>query len=180
MHVLGYRVPLIALVGAVVGLGVGVALAIRRRQSGSPALRCLAAMVSAACWGLVLGLLLAPSDTSGNTTGCGGLRSLTDLWDDQQRLLNVGLFAVLAGSTWWAVPSGRRTIVTFAVIVTPFVAEFAQEGFLGRACDLTDIADNLIGAVVGFVVAAASASVVEQDRDAGKAADSTHIDQHLS
>ncbi|MEO6512495.1 MAG: VanZ family protein [Nocardioides sp.] len=76
-----------------------------------------------------------------------------------QRLLNTVLFVpsgallVLAASRWrigWlAVPLGLAGLATYSVAIELAQLELAR---IDRACDVTDVVDNVSGAVIGVLV----------------------------
>lgn len=76
-----------------------------------------------------------------------------------QRTLNVllfvpaGLFLVLAVGRWWAglvlAPLGLGLLAAYSLGIEFTQLQLAR---LDRACDVTDIVDNILGAGVGFVI----------------------------
>ncbi|MBD3916630.1 VanZ family protein [Nocardioides hwasunensis] len=76
-----------------------------------------------------------------------------------QRTLNVllfvpaGLFLVLAVGRWWAglvlAPIGVAMLAAYSLGIEFTQLQLAR---LDRACDVTDMVDNILGAVVGFVL----------------------------
>ncbi len=76
-----------------------------------------------------------------------------------QRTLNVllfvpaGLFLVLAvGRGWWGVvlaPLGLLALAAYSLGIELVQLQLAR---LDRACDVTDMVDNVLGAAIGFVI----------------------------
>ncbi|MBC2931889.1 VanZ family protein [Nocardioides sp. zg-1228] len=76
-----------------------------------------------------------------------------------QRTLNVLLFVpaavflVLAVCRWWAglvlAPLGLAGLAAYSLVIEMVQLQLAR---LDRACDVTDIVDNVLGAGIGFVV----------------------------
>ena len=78
-----------------------------------------------------------------------------------QRTLNVmlfvpaGLFLVLAVGRWWSglllAPLGLLGLALYSLGIEFVQLELAR---LDRACDVTDMVDNILGAVIGFGIGA--------------------------
>ena len=76
-----------------------------------------------------------------------------------QRTLNVllfvpaGLFLVLAVGRWWSgvllAPLGLAALAAYSLAIEFTQLQLAR---LDRACDVTDLVDNVLGAGIGFVV----------------------------
>ncbi|PKH37914.1 VanZ like family protein [Nocardioides alpinus] len=76
-----------------------------------------------------------------------------------QRTLNVllfvpaGMFLVLAVGRWWSgvvlAPLGLALLAAYSVAVELLQLQLAR---IDRACDVTDMVDNILGAGVGFVI----------------------------
>lgn len=156
MHVLGYRVPDMVVVGLLAGVVLGLVVAVvgSRRELGAVRLvgfSGLTALVS-----FVLSVTLAPSGRS-YRSGC-SLALPADVlsWSDDQRMLNLllfvplGLFAVLAGAN-----SRQRIFAPIVLIGLSAAIELLQStAFVSRSCDATDLLDNGIGGIVGASLAA--------------------------
>lgn len=89
-----------------------------------------------------------------------------------QRLLNTvafvpsGLFLVLAAarwrSAWLTVPAGLVGLAAYSVMIEAVQLELAR---IDRACDATDVIDNVTGAVAGVGVGVVLALVLRPWRD---------------
>lgn len=76
-----------------------------------------------------------------------------------QRTLNVllfvpaGVFLVLAVGRWWSgvvlAPLGLAALAAYSLAIELTQLQLAR---LDRACDVTDLVDNVLGAGIGFVV----------------------------
>ncbi len=76
-----------------------------------------------------------------------------------QRALNVllfvpaGLFLVLAVGRWWSgvvlAPLGLAALAAYSFAIELTQLQLAR---IDRACDVTDIVDNVLGAGIGFVI----------------------------
>ena len=76
-----------------------------------------------------------------------------------QRALNVllfvpaGLFLVLAVGRWWSgvvlAPLGLAALAAYSLAIELTQLQLAR---IDRACDVTDIVDNVLGAGIGFVI----------------------------
>jgi hypothetical protein len=76
-----------------------------------------------------------------------------------QRTLNVllfvpaGLFLVLAVGRWWSglllAPLGLAALAAYSLAIELTQLQLAR---LDRACDVTDVVDNVLGAGIGFVL----------------------------
>lgn len=76
-----------------------------------------------------------------------------------QRTLNVllfvpaGLFLVLAVGRWWAglvlAPVGLAGLAAYSLAIELTQLQLAR---LDRACDVTDMVDNILGAAIGFAI----------------------------
>jgi VanZ like family len=151
-HVLGYSLSGYALLLAplVPLVGLAVALAVRRH---GPLVRWLAGGFAASCVAIPL-ITLTPGRTVGfNVHSCSlaltGLSS--DAWSRDARTLNilifvpVGFFAAALVRVWrWPL------VVAFGLSVA---VELAQREIpdLHRSCDIIDLVDNSIGALIGAV-----------------------------
>jgi hypothetical protein len=82
-----------------------------------------------------------------------------DVFGLDQRTLNVllfvpaGMFLVLAVGRWWAglvlAPIGLGMLAAYSLGIEFTQLQLAR---LDRACDVTDMVDNIVGAVIGFAV----------------------------
>jgi hypothetical protein len=82
-----------------------------------------------------------------------------DVFGLDQRTLNVllfvpaGMFLVLAVGRWWAglvlAPLGLGMLAAYSLGIEFTQLQLAR---LDRACDVTDMVDNIIGAVIGFAI----------------------------
>jgi glycopeptide antibiotics resistance protein len=76
-----------------------------------------------------------------------------------QRTLNVllfvpaGAFLVLAVGRWWVglvlAPIGLACLAAYSLAIEFLQLQLAR---LDRACDVTDLVDNVVGAAIGFVI----------------------------
>lgn len=76
-----------------------------------------------------------------------------------QRTLNVllfvpaGMFLVLAVGRWWSgvvlAPLGLAALAAYSLAIELTQLQLAR---LDRACDVTDMVDNVVGAGIGFVI----------------------------
>jgi glycopeptide antibiotics resistance protein len=76
-----------------------------------------------------------------------------------QRTLNVllfvpaGMFLVLAVGRWWAglllAPIGLACLAAYSLLIELVQLQLAR---LDRACDVTDMVDNVVGAGIGFAI----------------------------
>lgn len=76
-----------------------------------------------------------------------------------QRTLNVllfvpaGVFLVLAVGRWWSglllAPLGLAALAAYSLAIEFLQLQLAR---LDRACDVTDLADNVLGAGIGFAI----------------------------
>ena len=73
-----------------------------------------------------------------------------------QRLLNTLLFvpsgmflavATLRRGTWWLALPGLAALAAYSVVIERVQLELTR---LDRACDVTDVVDNVTGALIGF------------------------------
>ena len=156
---------------AVSGALAGAAALAMRRQIGSVAAFAIAGFV----WSLaVIAIVtLLPTDpdlglvpAEGRATTCStdiGGPAPEGFWifAGGQRLLNVLLFVpsgallVLGASRWrvgWLlVPLGLLALAAYSALIELVQLELAR---IDRACDLTDVIDNVTGAVIGVAVGA--------------------------
>jgi hypothetical protein len=108
-------------------------------------------------WGLVIGATLTPDiyfvGSAYWASGCSLALQLGD--SPHERLANVALFVPLGVVTWFACPRWTWIAVGAAA---PFMIEAAQGVLpsLGRQCDASDVAANLIGFALGLASAAAA------------------------
>ncbi|NYE36533.1 hypothetical protein F4692_001666 [Nocardioides cavernae] len=89
-----------------------------------------------------------------------------------QRTLNVllfvpaGVFLVLVAGRWWSglvlAPLGLGLLAAYSLAIELTQLQLAR---LDRACDVTDMVDNVLGAGVGFVVGVLLLPVVRPWRD---------------
>lgn len=85
-----------------------------------------------------------------------------------QRTLNVllfvpaGLFLVLAVGRWWVglvlAPVGLAGLAAYSLAIELTQLQLAR---LDRACDVTDMVDNILGAAIGFAIGLALLPVVK-------------------
>jgi glycopeptide antibiotics resistance protein len=156
---------------AVSGVLAGAAALAMRRRLGSVAAFAIAGFV----WSLaVIAIVtLLPTDpdlglvpAEGRATTCStdiGGPAPEGFWifAGGQRLLNVLLFVpsgallVLGASRWrvgWLlVPVGLLALAAYSALIELVQLELAR---IDRACDLTDVIDNVTGAVIGVAVGA--------------------------
>ena len=76
-----------------------------------------------------------------------------------QRTLNVllfvpaGVFLVLAAGRWWSglvlAPLGLAALAAYSLAIELVQLQLAR---LDRACDVTDVVDNVVGAGIGFAI----------------------------
>ena len=93
-----------------------------------------------------------------------------------QRTLNVllfvpaGLFLVLAVGRWWAglvlAPVGLAALTVYSITIEFTQLQLAR---LDRACDVTDMIDNVTGAAIGVLIGVVLALVVRPWRPDGGA-----------
>jgi len=84
-----------------------------------------------------------------------------------QRLLNTALFVPAGGLLvvavtrwrigWIAAPLGLIGLATYSLVIELVQLELAR---IDRACDVTDLVDNVTGAVIGFVLGLVAALVL--------------------
>ena len=141
------------------GLAGGVLWARVARQ------RLLVGIAAAMSLGVILALTLARAGPipDGGAVGIGqcDVRQWTPGRLDEllvigEASLNVALFIPLGVSIAFHRPPARRGIVLLFAAALPFLIELAQLKLpaLGRYCDSMDIADNELGLLLGFAVAA--------------------------
>lgn len=106
------------------------------------------------------GIVAAETRLAGCSTDIGG-PAPDGFWifSGGQRLLNTvaflpsGVFLVVAAarwrSAWLTVPSGLVGLAVYSVLIEWTQLELAR---IDRACDLTDVIDNVTGAVIGVGV----------------------------
>jgi hypothetical protein len=97
------------------------------------------------------------------------------IFESGQRALNTVLFVpsgvllVLAAARWrtalWTVPLGLLLLATYSAGIELTQLELAR---IDRACDVTDIIDNVTGAVIGVAIGLALAVVLRPWRDRGR------------
>jgi hypothetical protein len=155
-----------ALVAAVVA--AGLALALRGRLGTASAVA-----VAGLLWSLVAIALvtlvptrpdvgIVPAET--RSTSCswdygGPSGAAFEVLGLDQRTLNVllfvpaGAFLVLAVGRWWSglvlAPVGLALLAAYSLAIELTQLQLAR---LDRACDVTDVVDNVLGAGLGFVV----------------------------
>jgi VanZ like family len=143
----GYLWARLANVGLLLGMGTALGLFVILAFTLSPAL---------------------PLPESGTPGACsfGVMRSDTqEVLGFGEAILNVALFAPFAFALAFYPRTRARTFLIGATFALPFAIELGQLGMpsLGRYCDTMDIADNLLGTVVGFscgaVIATAARAV---------------------
>ena len=161
----GVMLLLIALAGVLLALGAVVA----RRWLGQP----FAVLVALLVWSLVViaVITLIPANGAPGVVSAEG-RLTTCSWDyggpapdgfwilpGGQRLLNAvvfapaGLLAVLASARWRAgfvaAPLVVAVLAAYSVLIELTQLAAAR---IDRACDVTDVVDNVIGAAIGVVI----------------------------
>lgn len=155
MHGLGYRVHPLVLVGVVVGGAVAGVFAYRLRRRGWGSLRAAALGVGIFTTFVVAAVALAPSRSLAAVPGC-ALRSPAPLfdWRDDQRLLNMALYAPLGLAVVLTAGTGRRCAGAFLAVACLTTGSEALQSlpFVGRSCDAIDTFDNLVGAVAGTLI----------------------------
>lgn len=169
-----------------------VALALRHRLGGVSA-----ASVAGLLWSLVaialvtllptradVGVVPAESRSSGCSWDYGGPTGVAfEALGLDQRTLNVLLFVpagallVLAlgrwRSGWLLAPVGLAGLAAYSVAIELVQLQLAR---LDRACDVTDVVDNVLGAGIGFVVGAVLLVVVRPWRGGRRAGTPTDSD----
>ena len=156
--------------GALVAGGVAVVLALlTRRRLGTTS----AVAVSGLLWSLVaialmtlvptradIGIVPAESRSESCSWDYGGPSGAAfEVLGLDQRTLNVllfvpaGMFLVLAVGRWWAglllAPIGLACLAAYSLLVELVQLQLAR---LDRACDVTDMVDNVVGAGIGFAI----------------------------
>ncbi|MFV0526597.1 MAG: VanZ family protein [Acidimicrobiales bacterium] len=156
MHILGYRVPELVVVGILAGLALGLAVGLLAHRRGPGATRLLGLSGLTFFVAFVLSVTLAPSGRSFSSSCSLVLPADTLSWSDDQRMLNLllfvplGLFAVLA-----VADRGQRVAVPIALVGLSAAVEVLQNtAFVARSCDLTDLFDNGVGSVAGAALGA--------------------------
>jgi glycopeptide antibiotics resistance protein len=160
----------VMVLGAVVAglLAVLLAVATRRRLGTATAVA-----VAGFLWSLVVIALvtlvptrpdvgIVPAETRSETCSWdyGGPSGVAfEVLGLDQRTLNVllfvpaGAFLVLAVGRWWVglvlAPIGLAALAAYSLAIELLQLELAR---LDRACDVTDLVDNVLGAGIGFVV----------------------------
>ena len=160
----------VMVLGALVAAGVAALLAVALRPRLGTA---TAVSVGGLLWSLVAIALvtLVPTRSDVGIVPADG-RSETCSWEYggpsgaafevlglDQRTLNVllfvpaGMFLVLAVGRWWAglvlAPLGLLGLAAYSLAIELTQLQLAR---LDRACDVTDLVDNVLGAGIGFVV----------------------------
>ena len=156
--------------GALVAGGVAVVLALlTRRRLGTTS----AVAVSGLLWSLVaialvtlvptradIGIVPAESRSESCSWDYGGPSGAAfEVLGLDQRTLNVllfvpaGMFLVLAVGRWWAglllAPIGLACLAAYSLLIELVQLQLAR---LDRACDVTDMVDNVVGAGIGFTI----------------------------
>ena len=156
--------------GALVAGGVAVVLALlTRRRLGTTS----AVAVSGLLWSLVaialvtlvptradIGIVPAESRSESCSWDYGGPSGAAfEVLGLDQRTLNVllfvpaGMFLVLAVGRWWAglllAPIGLACLAAYSLLIELVQLQLAR---LDRACDVTDMVDNVVGAGIGFAI----------------------------
>ena len=160
----------VMVLGALVAAGVAALLAMALRPRLGTA---TAVSVAGLLWSLVAIALvtLVPTRADVGIVPADG-RSETCSWDYggpsgaafevlglDQRTLNVllfvpaGMFLVLAVGRWWVglvlVPLGLLGLAAYSLAIELTQLQLAR---LDRACDVTDLVDNVLGASIGLVI----------------------------
>lgn len=160
----------VMVLGGLVALVVAALLALAlRRRTGTPT----AVAVAGLLWSVVAIALVTLVPTRPDTgfvpaetrsTSCswdyGGPSGTTfEVLGLDQRTLNVllfvpaGLFLVLAVGRWWAglvlAPVGLVLLAAYSLGIEFVQLQLAR---IDRACDVTDMVDNVLGAGIGFVL----------------------------
>ena len=160
----------VMVLGALVAAGVAALLAVALRPRLGTA---TAVSVGGLLWSLVAIALvtLVPTRSDVGIVPADG-RSETCSWEYggpsgaafevlglDQRTLNVllfvpaGRFLVLAVGRWWAglvlAPLGLLGLAAYSLAIELTQLQLAR---LDRACDVTDLVDNVLGAGIGFVI----------------------------
>ena len=156
--------------GALVAGGVAVVLALlTRRRLGTTT----AVAVAGLLWSLVVialvtlvptradvGIVPAESRSESCSWDYGGPSGAAfEVLGLDQRTLNVllfvpaGMFLVLAVGRWWAglllAPIGLACLAAYSLLIELVQLQLAR---LDRACDVTDMVDNVVGAGIGFAI----------------------------
>ena len=149
----GYYLSNIALLLLPVALTAGVVVALAVRSRGWLPRALLGGYVT------VVGAILLVTLTPGRVTrpGAGSCSLefgavLSDSWSGHARLLNVLMFVPL-GLLGAALVRSWRTPLVLALLLT-FAVELTQRELpaIRRSCDVVDLADNTLGAVIGATV----------------------------
>jgi glycopeptide antibiotics resistance protein len=160
----------VMVLGALVAGGVAVVLALlTRRRLGTTS----AVAVSGLLWSLVaialvtlvptradIGIVPAESRSESCSWDYGGPSGAAfEVLGLDQRTLNVllfvpaGMFLVLAVGRWWAglllAPIGLACLAAYSLLIELVQLQLAR---LDRACDVTDMVDNVVGAGIGFAI----------------------------
>jgi hypothetical protein len=155
-----------ALVAGVVA--VLLAIALRRRLGTVSAVACAGLLWSLVAIALVTlvptraGIGIVPAE--GRSESCswdygGPSGAAFEVLGLDQRTLNVllfvpaGLFLVLAVGRWWSglllAPLGLLALAAYSLLIELVQLQLAR---LDRACDVTDMVDNILGAGIGFAI----------------------------
>lgn len=151
MQILGYRLPELTALGALVGLVCGPLVTRFCLQRTMIPVRSVAAGLTALMLPMVLSVTLAPSGADFGS-GCALiLPSIPPSFSHELRLLNVLLFLPL-GFLLMIVGTNIRhriTAVVLLVILSTAIELLQSTDFITRSCDLTDVVDNSVGSIVG-------------------------------
>jgi glycopeptide antibiotics resistance protein len=153
----------------VAGVVVVVLALLTRRRLGTTS----AVAVSGLLWSLVaialvtlvptradIGIVPAESRSESCSWDYGGPSGAAfEVLGLDQRTLNVllfvpaGMFLVLAVGRWWAglllAPNGLACLAAYSLLIELVQLQLAR---LDRACDVTDMVDNVVGAGIGFAI----------------------------
>jgi glycopeptide antibiotics resistance protein len=153
----------------VAGVVVVVLALLTRRRLGTTS----AVAVSGLLWSLVaialvtlvptradIGIVPAESRSESCSWDYGGPSGAAfEVLGLDQRTLNVllfvpaGMFLVLAVGRWWAglllAPIGLACLAAYSLLIELVQLQLAR---LDRACDVTDMVDNVVGAGIGFAI----------------------------
>jgi glycopeptide antibiotics resistance protein len=160
----------VMVLGAVVSgvVAVLLALALRRRLGTVSAVAVAGLLWSLVAIALVtlvptrahIGIVPAESRSDSCSWDYGGPSGAAfEVFGLDQRTLNVllfvpaGMFLVLAVGRWWSgvvlAPLGLVALAAYSLGIELVQLQLAR---LDRACDVTDLVDNVLGAGVGFVI----------------------------
>jgi hypothetical protein len=147
--------PLVMVLAAITGLIVWI---VGKRRGGAtvPALLVVT-------WGVVVATTLTPSPYQAFDPRVTCNFALNLGLVPTERLANVLLFVPLGLVSWFALP---RWLWVALAVVTPFVIEASQGQIvaMNRACDVMDVAANVLGVALGVGLALVSSLLWKRSR----------------